>query len=115
MSCGGYQVHVSMATSAGKAGLPNEDFTDAVSGAAALLDGAGIKGTESICSHGVAWYTHRLGGTLLGGLSRDDKQDLAVILASAIDDVAADRRTTCAIANPGSPQVLLVVGCQPIG
>ena len=57
-----------MATSAGEAGRPNEDFAGAVPGAAVLLDGAGIPGTESICSHGVAWYTHRLGGALLGRL-----------------------------------------------
>jgi hypothetical protein len=43
-------VHVSMTTSAGKAGKPNEDFAGAVPGAAVLLDGAGIPGTESICS-----------------------------------------------------------------
>lgn len=36
-----------MATSAGKAGQPNEDFAGAVPGAAVLLDGAGIPGTES--------------------------------------------------------------------
>jgi hypothetical protein len=50
-----------MATGAGRAGQPNEDFAGAVPGAV-LLDGAGIPATESICSRGVAWYTHRLGG-----------------------------------------------------
>ena len=55
----------------GKPGWPNEDFVAAVPTAAVLLDGAGIAGTESICRHGVAWYTHRLGGVLLGRLSRD--------------------------------------------
>ena len=61
-------MHVSMATSAGRSSQPNEDFVGAVPGAIVLLDGAGIPGTESICSHGVAWYTHRLGGALLGRL-----------------------------------------------
>jgi hypothetical protein len=98
-----------MATSAGKAGKPNEDFTGAVPGAAVLLDGAGIPGTESICSHGVAWYTHRLGGALLGSLSRDDGQDLVAILASAIAEIAADHRTTCDITNPSSPQATVVI------
>ena len=41
-------MHVSMATDAGKAGQPNEDFAGAVPGAAVLLDGAGIPGTESM-------------------------------------------------------------------
>jgi hypothetical protein len=102
-------VHVSMATSAGKAGQPNEDFAGAVPGAAVLLDGAGIPGTESICSHGVAWYTHRLGGALLGRLSRDDGRDLAAILATTIGEIAADHRGTCDITNPSSPQATVVM------
>jgi hypothetical protein len=102
-------VHVSMATSAGKAGQPNEDFAGAVPGAAVLLDGAGIPGTESICSHGVAWYTHRLGGALLGRLSRDDGRDLAAILATTIGEIAADHRGTCDITNPNSPQATVAI------
>jgi hypothetical protein len=98
-----------MATSAGKAGRPNEDFAGAVPGAAVLLDGAGIPGTESICSHGVAWYTHRLGGALLGRLSRADGRDLAAILATTIDEIAADHRGTCDITNPSSPQATVVI------
>lgn len=98
-----------MATSAGQPGRPNEDFIGAVPGAAVLLDGAGIPGTESICSHGVAWYTHRLGGALLGRLSRDSGQDLVATLATAIDEIAADHRGTCDITNPSSPQATVVV------
>ncbi|MFG3712567.1 hypothetical protein [Micromonospora sp. NPDC047730] len=74
-----------------------------------LLDGAGIPGTESICSHGVAWYTHRLGGALLGLLSRDDGRDLAAILATAIGETAADHRGTCDITDPSSPQATVVI------
>ncbi len=102
-------MHVSMATSAGEPGQPNEDFVGAVPGAAVLLDGAGIPGTESICSHGVAWYTHRLGGALLGRLSRDDGQDLAAILATTIDEVAAEHRGTCDLTNPSSPQATVLM------
>src|SRR5258707_11178614 len=98
-----------MATSAGKAGQPNEDFAGAVPGAAVLLDGAGIPGTESICSHGVAWYTHRLGGALLGRLSRDDGRDLVAILATTIGEIAADHRGTCDISNPSSPQATVAI------
>lgn len=98
-----------MATSAGTPGQPNEDFVGAVPAAVVLLDGAGIPGTESICSHGVAWYTHRLGGALLGRLSRDDGQDLVAILATAIDEIAADHRSTCDITNPSSPQATVVI------
>jgi hypothetical protein len=93
-----------IATSAGHPGSPNEDFAGAVPGAVVLLDGAGIPGTESICRHGVAWYTHRLGGMLLGQLSRDDGRTLTAILAAAIAEVAADHGDTCDIKNPSSPQ-----------
>ncbi|MET8310623.1 hypothetical protein [Micromonospora sp. NPDC005173] len=102
-------MHVSIATSAGRAGQPNEDFFGAVPGAAVLLDGAGIPGAESICSHGVAWYTHRLGGALLGRLSRTDGRDLAAILAPAIGEIAADHRGTCDITNPSSPQATVLM------
>jgi hypothetical protein len=98
-----------MATSAGHPGRPNEDFVGAVPGAAVLLDGAGIPGTESICRHGVAWYTHRLGGALLARLSRDDGRDLTAVLAEAIDEIAADHRGTCDITNPSSPQATVVI------
>jgi hypothetical protein len=98
-----------MATDAGHRGRPNEDFTGAVPGAVVLLDGAGIPGTESICRHGVAWYTHRLGGALLGRLSRDDQRDLAEVLAAAIDELAADHRGTCDITNPSSPQATVAM------
>src|SRR5918994_4251277 len=85
---GAARVQVSMATSAGMAGRPNEDFVGAVAGAVVLLDGAGIPGAEEICSHGVAWYTHRLGGALLGRLSRDDGDDLTAVLGAAISEIA---------------------------
>ncbi|MBM0232783.1 hypothetical protein JNW91_13495 [Micromonospora sp. STR1_7] len=97
-------MRVSTATSAGRTGRPNEDFVGAVPNAVVLLDGAGIPGAESLCSHGVAWYTHRLGGTLLGHLSRDGGEDLAGILATAIGEVAAEHGDTCDIADPASPQ-----------
>ena len=102
-------MHVSMATDAGKPGVPNEDFAGAVPGAAVLLDGAGIPGAESICRHGVAWYTHRLGGALLGALSRADGQPLVAILATAIGEIADDHRATCDLADPSSPQATVAM------
>ncbi|TYB40761.1 hypothetical protein FXF50_02020 [Micromonospora sp. AP08] len=98
-----------MATSAGHGGRPNEDFLGAVPGAAVLLDGAGIPGTGAICAHGVAWYTHRLGGALLGRLSRDDGRDLVSLLAAAIDEIAATHRDTCDITHPASPQATVAI------
>lgn len=102
-------MHISMATSAGHPGRLNEDFVGAVPGAVVLLDGAGIPGTESICRHGVAWYASRLGGALLARLSRDDGRELTAMLAEAIDEIAADHRSTCDIMNPSSPQATVVM------
>ncbi|MGC5288544.1 hypothetical protein [Micromonospora sp. DT231] len=102
-------MHVSLVTSAGRADRRNEDFVGAVPGAVVLLDGAGIPGAESLCRHGVAWYTHRLGGALLGHLSADDGRDLPAVLATAIDEIAAAHRDTCDIADPSSPQATVAL------
>ncbi|MCG5473056.1 hypothetical protein LADH09A_000942 [Micromonospora sp. LAH09] len=102
-------MRVNLATSAGRAGRPNEDFVGAVPGAVVLLDGAGIPGAESLCFHGVAWYTRRLGGALLGHLARDDGQALTTVLATAIGETAAEHGDTCDIADPRSPQATVAV------
>lgn len=99
---------VVMATSPGH-GRPNEDFVGAVPGAVVLLDGAGIPGTEAICHHGVAWYSHTLGATLLGLLSRQPDLGLAPALAESIEHVAGRHRSTCDLANPSSPQATVAI------
>jgi hypothetical protein len=98
-----------MATSAGKAGQANEDFIGAVPGAVVLLDGAGISDIESMCRHGVAWYTHSLGGAMLGRLSRGDGNSLVSVLADAIDEISGKHRLTCDITNPSSPQATVAI------
>jgi hypothetical protein len=102
-------VYVSLATSAGRPGRSNEDFVGAVPGAVVLLDGAGIPGAESLCSHGVVWYTRRLGAALLAHLSYDDGRNCAEVLASAIGEAAAEHRDTCDITDPRSPQATVAV------
>jgi protein phosphatase 2C-like protein len=99
---------VLMATSAGH-DRPNEDFVGAVPGAVVLLDGAGIPGSEAVCSHGVAWYAHTLGATILGHLSREPARDLAAALADAIEQVAGQHRHTCDLASPISPQATAAI------
>lgn len=96
-------MRVVTATSAGHVGRPNEDFVGDVPGAVVLLDGAGIPGTETICRHGVAWYSHTLGAALLERLARERGSDLVATLADAIDEVAGHHRHTCDLANPSSP------------
>ena len=102
-------MHVAMVTSAAAPGRMNEDFVGAVPGAVVLLDGAGIPGIESICHHGVAWYTHRLGGYVLSRLSRSPARSLVSALGDAIDQLASEHRDTCDIANPSSPQSTVVI------
>ena len=98
-----------MASDSGHVGRPNEDFVGAVPGAVVLLDGAGIPGTDSICRHGVAWYAHTLGTTLLAQLSREPGMDLVTALADSIGHVSGQHRHTCDIANPSSPQATVAI------
>lgn len=102
-------MQVTMATSPAKPDQPNEDFTGAVPNAVVLLDGAGLAGTASTCLHGVAWYTRRLGGALLGQLAADDGQDLTAILGQAIAQVADAHRDTCDISDPSSPSATVTI------
>jgi hypothetical protein len=95
---------VAMATSPGHIGHSNEDFVGAVPGAVVLLDGAGIPGTDAICHHGVAWYSHTLGAALLARMAHEGGTDLVAALADSIEQVAGRHRHTCEIANPSSPQ-----------
>jgi hypothetical protein len=101
-------VKVAMASSPGH-DRPNEDFVGAVPGAVVVLDGSGIPGAEVVCHHGVAWYAHTLGGTLLGRLSRQPGMNLAAALADSIEQVAGLHRHTCDIASPISPQSTVAI------
>ena len=72
-----------------------------------LLDGAGIPGTEHLCRHGVAWYSHTLGETVLARLT--GAVDLAEALADSIEHVAGLHRHTCDVADPSSPQATVAI------
>jgi hypothetical protein len=98
-----------MVSVAASAGRTNEDFVGALPSAAVLVDGAGIRGAESICRHGVAWYAHRLGGSLLGRLSVGPQSSLTELLAETISEVAGDHRDTCDIADPSSPSATVAI------
>lgn len=99
---------VAMASSGGHA-RPNEDFVGAVPSGVVLLDGAGIPGAEALCRHGTAWYSHTLGGSLLGSLSRTPEVSLVAALADAIEFVASQHRDTCDLLHPNSPQASAAV------
>ena len=101
------RMKVSMATSPGH-GRPNEDFVGAVPGAVVLLDGAGIPGMESVCSHGVAG-THTPSARLFSGGCPANQADLVAALADGIEEVAGQHRHTCDIASSISPQATVAI------
>ncbi len=99
-----------MASAAAHPGRTNEDFTGATATAAVLVDGAGIPGAEPTCHHGVAWYAHTLGGTLLALLELGAATPtLPALLAEAITRVTDLHRHTCDVANPISPSAAVAI------
>lgn len=74
-----------------------------------VVDGAGIRGTEDLCRHGVAWYARSLGTNLLDRLRRDPAAVLSEALGDAIDAVTAMHRVTCSVTDPSSPQASVAV------
>src|SRR5688500_3102313 len=102
-------MRVMMAGVPARTGRVNEDFAAATATAAVLLDGAGIPGAETVCLHGVAWYTTRLGGTLLGLLSLLPDRGLPTLLAEAIEQVTDLHRDTCDVADPISPSATVAM------
>ena len=98
-------MRVVLATSAGTADWPNEDFAAAAPGAAVLLDGATTvpRDWDTGCRHGVAWFARTLGGLLLAGITADPPVPLAGALATAIGAVRDRHAGTCDLANPATP------------
>lgn len=96
-----------VATEPGDPGRPNEDFAAATATSAVLLDGASApRDVETGCSHGVAWYTRRLGALLLAGA--DAGLPLREALAEAIVTASALHAHTCDLANQESPSTTVV-------
>jgi hypothetical protein len=98
-----------MASSPGHADRANEDFVGAVPGAVVLLDGAGIPGGETVCSHGVGWFVQRLSAALLDRLFHERGADLVDALAASIKAVARMHRDTCDITSTVSPQAAVAI------
>jgi hypothetical protein len=104
-------MRVTLATSAGTPGWPNEDFAATAPGAAVLLDGATTwpPGTKTGCIHGVAWYARALGSALLAAVIADPPEPLAQALASAIGEVRARHEHTCDLTNPSTPAATVTI------
>ncbi|GAA2876014.1 protein phosphatase 2C domain-containing protein [Streptosporangium fragile] len=104
-------MRVTFATEAapGRPDRPNEDFVAATLDAVVLLDGTGTPaGSESGCTHGVAWYARSLGSTLLTAMTQTAKP-LPETLAEGIKAVASLHDFTCDLAHAGSPSATVVM------
>nr|WP_012476904.1 protein phosphatase 2C domain-containing protein [Streptomyces sp. 44030]ABC67336.1 hypothetical protein pRL1.7c [Streptomyces sp. 44030] len=94
-----FSSHTSPGT--GKAGSENEDWIAATSDLVVVLDGATIR-TDTGCSHGVSWYTRKLGANILDGAASRSRS-LKEVLADAIEAVANLHSETCDLSHPGTP------------
>ncbi|SMF70998.1 Protein phosphatase 2C [Streptomyces sp. Amel2xC10] len=89
-------------------GRDNEDFAAVAPGAAVLLDGAGVAGAETGCTHGVAWFSATLGGLLLSAVTAHPVRPLADCLADAINGVRALHGGMCDLVHRASPTSTVV-------
>ncbi|MEU5632776.1 protein phosphatase 2C domain-containing protein [Streptomyces rishiriensis] len=101
-------MRVSLDSLPGEEGRDNEDFAAAAPGAAVLLDGAGVAGAETGCTHGVAWFSATLGGLLLSTITAHSARPLAECLADAIRAVRSLHENTCDLTFRASPTSTVV-------
>ena len=88
------------ATVPGSSSIPNEDWAATTSDLVVLLDGATAR-TETGCHHGAAWYTRKLGASIIAGAA-SRATPLQEVLAAAIRQVAA-LHPECDLTHPGTP------------
>ncbi|MFI6964720.1 protein phosphatase 2C domain-containing protein [Streptomyces sp. NPDC050255] len=108
-------MRIELATAAGLAGRPNEDWAATVlpasgqGGGLVLLDGVTPPRGDDGCAHSVPWFTARLGGTLveLSGSRRD--LPLQEILAESIRRTADTHRSLCDLSHVRTPQATVVM------
>ncbi|MGJ5832831.1 protein phosphatase 2C domain-containing protein [Streptomyces ossamyceticus] len=86
----------------------NEDFAAAAPGAAVVLDGAGVGGAETGCTHGVAWFSGTLGALLLRCMTASPSRPLADCLADSISLVRSLHEDSCDLAYRASPTSTVV-------
>ena len=89
-------------------GRENEDFAAVTPEAAVLLDGAGVAGADTGCTHGVAWFSATLGGVLLGAITARPHEPLASCLADSIRVVRSMHGDGCDLAHRASPTSTVV-------
>lgn len=93
-------MRVTFATAPGSSGKTNEDWVFASPRLAVVLDGATAR-TDTGCVHGVAWFAHQLGATIVANAAIR-ASNLSGCLAQAIDRVAT-LHPQCDLTHPGTP------------
>ncbi|MER5358687.1 protein phosphatase 2C domain-containing protein [Streptomyces sp. NPDC002785] len=108
-------MRIELATVAGSAERPNEDWAATAlpasgqGGTLVLLDGVTPPQGDDGCVHSVPWFTTRLGGSLieLSGSRRD--LTLQEILAESIRHTADAHRSLCDLSHARTPQATVVM------
>ncbi|MFF3206664.1 integrase [Streptomyces sp. NPDC002962] len=99
---------IALASLPAESGQQNEDFAAAAPGAAVLLDGAGVAGAETGCTHGIAWFSSTLGGLLLSTITAHPARSLADCLADSIRVVRSLHEGSCDLTYRASPTSTVV-------
>ena len=101
-------MQISLAT-ASAPGRPNEDYTCAGTGWAAILDGATAPaGVESGCIHDVRWLVRQLAAAV-SSLLVVRSAPLPDLLAEAIEETCDSHAGACDVANPDSPSTTISI------
>lgn len=108
-------MRIELATAAGSPERPNEDWAatslpaSGQGGALVVLDGVTPPRGDDGCAHSVAWFTARLGGSLieLSGSRRD--LTLQEILETSIRCTADTHRSLCDLSHVRTPQATVVM------
>ncbi len=97
-------MQLSLASEAGSPDRENEDAVALLGDFVIVADGATAR-TETGCIHGVAWYARHL------AVSTVQHADLGprAALADGIADTAIAHRTTCDLANVGTPSAAVAI------
>ncbi|MFG2278765.1 integrase [Streptomyces asoensis] len=101
-------MNVALASLSAEPGQANEDFAAAAFGAAVLLDGAGVAGADTGCTHGIAWFSSTLGGLLLSTITAYPARPLADCLADSIRAVRSLHVDSCDLSYRASPTSTVV-------
>ncbi|MFF7727305.1 protein phosphatase 2C domain-containing protein [Streptomyces sp. NPDC008001] len=109
-------MRIELATRPGDLRHPNEDFVSAAlpasgkGGVLVLLDGVTPPPSGGTgCTHGVPWFTARLGGALLELALAAPETKLSACLSEAISRTADAHRDACDLTHRRTPQATAVV------